>query len=125
MLDGISVGGQSTREREGSLLLCLIQSFQVFANASTKFTGAMFLLLRVVARSSTLTSASTVTISLCVASLTTGRVFATSPCGATTTVEEIILNLNMWGEEERKRLVLASSRKGQTSFTFPNGNILC
>ena len=45
------------------------------------------------------------------ASLTTGRVFATSPCGARTTIEEIILNLNVFGEKERKRKVLASSRK--------------
>ena len=45
------------------------------------------------------------------ASLTTGKAFATSPCGARTTIEEIILNLNVWGEEERKRTVLASSRK--------------
>ena len=51
------------------------------------------------------------TISLCVASLTTQRVFATSVCGARTTNEEIILNLSMLGEEERKRIVLASSRK--------------
>ena len=43
--------------------------------------------------------------------LTTVRVFATSPCGARTTIEEIILNLNVWGEEDRKRTVMASSRK--------------
>ena len=39
------------------------------------------------------------------------QVFATSPCGASTTIEKIILNLNVWGEEERKRTVLASFRK--------------
>ena len=39
------------------------------------------------------------------------RVFATSPCGARTTIEDIILNLNVWGEEERKRTVLASFKK--------------
>ena len=44
-------------------------------------------------------------------SLTTGRAFATSPCRARTTIEEIILNLNMRREEEKKRTVLASSRK--------------
>ena len=52
--------------------------------ASTKFgsTVAMCLPARVVARSSTPTTASTDTISLYVASLTTGRVLATSPSGA-------------------------------------------
>ena len=81
--------------------------------ASTKFgsTVAMCLPARVVARSSTPTTASTDTISLCVASLTTGRVFATSQCGARTTIDEIILNLKVWGDEERKRMVLATSRK--------------
>ena len=53
------------------------------------------------------TTASTDTTRLCVASLTTGIVFATSPCGARTTIEEIILNLNCGG----RRMVLASSRK--------------
>ena len=37
--------------------------------------------------------------------------FCTSPCGARTTIEDIILNLKVWGEEERKRAVMASSRK--------------
>jgi hypothetical protein len=37
--------------------------------------------------------------------------FATSPSGAKTTIQKIILNLNMCGEEEKKRAVLASSRK--------------
>jgi hypothetical protein len=80
--------------------------------ASTEFgsTVAMCLPARVVARSSTPTTASTDTISWCVASLTTGRVVATSPCGARATIEEIILYLNMWGEEEEKRIILASSR---------------
>ena len=81
--------------------------------ASTKFgsTVAMCLPARVVARSSTPTTASTDTISLCVASLTTGRVFATSPCGARTTIDEINLNLNVRADKERKRTALASSRK--------------
>ena len=75
--------------------------------ASTKFgcTVAMCLPALVVARSSTPTTASTDTISLYVASLTTRR------CGARNTIEEIILNLNVWGEEERKRMVLVSARK--------------
>ena len=37
--------------------------------------------------------------------------FATSLRGARTTIEEIILNLNMRGEEEKKRTVLPISRK--------------
>ena len=37
--------------------------------------------------------------------------FATSPCRARTTLEEILLNLKVRGEEERKRTVLASLRK--------------
>ena len=80
---------------------------------STRFgsTVAMCLSARVVARSSRPTTASTDTRSLCVASLTTGRALSTSLCGARTTIEEIILYLNMRGEEERKRTVLASSRK--------------
>ena len=60
----------------------------------------MCLPARVVARSSTPRTASTDTISLCVASLTTGRFFGTSPYGAGTTIKE-----------ERKRIVLASFRK--------------
>ena len=115
------MGGQSTRERERererervhpcnvcdkatSLCKCL---------ASTTFdsTVSMCFPAKVVEKSSTLTTSSTDTINLCWANLTTGRVFATSPCGARTTIEEIILNLNVWGQEERKRTVLASSRK--------------
>ena len=69
--------------------------------ASTKFGSmvAMWLPARVVARSLTQTTASTKTMSLCVESLTAGRVFATSLCGARTTIEEIIFKLNVWGEE--------------------------
>ena len=37
--------------------------------------------------------------------------FSTSPCGERTNIEEIILNLNMCGKEERKRTILASFRK--------------
>ena len=65
---------------------------------------------RVVERNSIPTTASTEKISLCVASLTIGA-FATSPCRARTTMKEIILNLKVGGEEERKRTVLASFRK--------------
>ena len=125
-----SVWGDTAQERESgftpiisltklsSLCKCL---------ASTKFgsTVKMCLPARVVARSSTLTTSSTDTIGLCVASLTTGRVFPTSSSEARTTIEEIILNLNVWGEEEKKRTVLASSRKRQTSSTLSNGNLLC
>ena len=76
-LNGISVGGCKAQERErvhpvmsvtklSSLYKCL---------ASTIFdsTVAMCLRARVVARSSTPTTASTDTISLCGASLTTGQ----------------------------------------------------
>ena len=106
LLDGISVGRQSTRERESGFTLCLCKCL-----ASTKFGSsvAMCLPARVVAR--TPTTATTDTISLCVASLTTGRVFATSQCEARNTIEEIILNLDVWGEEEKKKTVLVSSRK--------------
>jgi hypothetical protein len=68
----------------------------------------MCLPARVVARSSTPITASTDTISLCVASLTTRRVFATSLCGARTTIEEIVLNLKVWREEERKSIYMHS-----------------
>ena len=73
--------------------------------ASTKFGSRVAVCLpeKVVAKMSTLTTASTDTISLHVTSLTAGRVFAISPCGARTTTEDIILNVNMWREEERKR----------------------
>ena len=93
---------------------CVIQTKpNLHVQSSTKFgsTVAVCLPARVLARSSTPTTASTDTISLCVTSLTTGRVLAISPCWARTTIEEIILNLNVWGEEERKRTALASSRK--------------
>ena len=41
----------------------------------------------------------------------TERALVTAPCGARTTIDEIILNLNMRGEEERKGTVLARSTK--------------
>ena len=40
-----------------------------------------------------------------------GKHMATFPYGARTTIEDIIHNLNVWGVEERKRTVLAGSRK--------------
>jgi hypothetical protein len=46
-----------------------------------------------------------------VESLATGRVFAISPSGAKTKIKKIILNLNVWGEKDKKRAALASSRK--------------
>ena len=75
---------------------------------STKFGSilSMCLFARVVARSSTIPTASTDKRSLCVASLTTGRAFATYPCGATTTIEEIILNLNVSGEVCRSKHII-------------------
>ena len=80
---------------------------------STRFcsTVAMCLAARVVAISLRPTTASKDSRSYCVASLGTGRAFETSPCGARTTIKEIVLNLNLMGKEEGKRTVLASSRK--------------
>ena len=49
----------------------------------------------VVEISLTPTTASADTRSLCMTSLTTERVFATSPCGERTIIEDIILNQNM------------------------------
>ena len=79
---------------------------------STKFcsTVAMCLSARVVAKSSRSTKASTDTRSLSAASLAIGRAFSSS-CGARTIIKEIILNLNMRGEEERKRTDLVNFRK--------------
>ena len=48
---------------------------------------------------------------MCVASLATRRAFATFTCAARTIFKEIILNLNLMEKEERKRTVLASSKK--------------
>ena len=103
LLDGWMAGGQSTRDR-GFTPEMSVTKLSSLCNclSSTKFgsTVAMCLPARVVARSLTPTTASTETKSLCVASLTTGRVFVTSPCGARTTIEEIIVKLNVWGEED-------------------------
>ena len=115
LLDGISVGGTKHKRDKGFTSVMSVTKLSSFCKclASTKFgsTVAMCLPSRVVARSSTPITASTDTIILCVASLTTGRFVGTSSYGARTTIEEIILNLNVWGEEERKRIVLTSSRK--------------
>ena len=80
---------------------------------SAKFGSivAMCFTAMVVARSSTPTTLSTDTWSLCVASHTIGIVFASLWCGTWITIEKIILNMNVRGEEERKRTDLASSRK--------------
>ena len=115
LLDGISVGGTKHKRKKGFTSVMSVAKLSSLCKclASTKFGSkvAMCLPARVVAGSSTPTTVSTDTISLCLANLNTGRVFATPPCGARTTIKEIILNLNVLGEEERKRLVLASSRK--------------
>ena len=109
-LDGFCVGGTQHKRERGCTLVMSVKKLSSLCKclASTKFgsTLAMCLPARVVARSSTPTTASTDTISLCVASLTKGRVFATSLCGARTTIEEIVLNLKAWREEERKSMVL-------------------
>ena len=57
-------------------------------------------------------------ISLCVESLTTGKAFATSLCWARTTIEEIILNLNVRGAGWKK-MFLASSRKWADTLYHP------
>ena len=59
------------------------------------------------------------------ASTATERAFATSPCGARTTIKEIILNLNVMGEEGRKKMVLASSRKREDILYTPHFDIYC
>ena len=107
-----SLWGDKAQERE-RVHPCNVCDKACQCLASTIFgsTVAMCLSARVVERSSTPRTASTETISLCLASLTTEKVFATSPCMARTTIEKIIPYLNVWGEEERKRTVLASSRK--------------
>ena len=106
LLDGISVGGQITREREREREReghpCNVCDKAVkFCKclASTKYcsTMAMCLPAMVLARSSTPPTASTDTISLCMASLTTGRVFATSPCGGDHPQSEHVVG---GGEEE-------------------------
>ena len=76
---------------------------------STNFGSivAMCLSATVVTRSSRPTTPSTDTRSLCVASLTTGRAFATSPCVARTTIDEIV-------QEE-----------GRHPLPSQSGNILC
>jgi hypothetical protein len=48
---------------------------------------------------------------MCVANRNTGRIFGTSPYGARTTIEEIILNLNVWGGGGEEEDCSGSSRK--------------
>ena len=113
-LDGISaVLGDKAQERERihPCNVCDKAFMSMQMLSQQKCCSKVYLPARVVARISTPTSASTDTISLCVASLTTGRDFSTSPSGARTTIQKIILNLNVLGEEENKREALASSRK--------------
>ena len=112
LLDGISVGGQIATEGEVHPCNVCDESFSSLQIPSQlKFDSTVVLCLHAsfVAKSSTPTTASTNTICLAVASLTTKRFFTTSPCGARTTVEEIIFNLNVFGgggEEEEGSLQL-------------------
>ena len=76
----------------------------------------------VVARSSRPTKASTDTRSMWVVSFVTGKALITSPCGARTTIKDIILNLNKMGEGEREWFWPAPGR-GQTSSTTSIGNL--
>ena len=101
-VDGISVGGQSTRDR-GFTPVMSVAMLSSLCNclASTNFgsTVAMCLPARDVAKSLTPTTASTETISLCVARLTAGTVFfPLLHVGAKTTIEEIIVKLNVLGQ---------------------------
>ena len=130
LLDGISVRGQSTRERERvhSCNVCdnAVKSLQMPSQHRFGSTVASCLPARVMARSSTPTTPSTDTISLCVASLTTERVFVTSPCGARATIEEFILNPQTCGGRRRGRgRFLPAPGRGQTSSALSNGNLLC
>ena len=101
-----SVLGDKDRERN---YLC--NACDSLTRTNLGSTVAMCLSARVVARSSNKTTSSTDTRSLCVTSLTTGRAFATSPYRVRTNIDDIILNLNLREEEERKRTVLTSYRK--------------
>ena len=87
LLDGISVGGQNTRHRGFTPVMSVTKLSNLCkCLASTKFgsTVAMCLTARVVTRSLTTTTVSTEAISLCLASLTTGRVFC---------------HFSMWGKD--------------------------
>ena len=95
---------------------------------STNFgsTVAMCLSAKVVARSSRPTTSSTDKRSLCLASLTTGKAFATSPCycGARTTIDEIILNSTLGGRRRGKGPFWPAPGRRQISFTISIG-IIC
>ena len=124
LLNGISVGETKHKRERGFIHVMSVTRLSILCQrlTSIKFGStarSCVCLQRVVARSSTQTTASTETKSLCVASHTIERAFATSPCWARTTIiiKEIILNLNMSGKEERKRTVLASLRK-QADFCY-------
>ena len=111
MLDGISVGEQSTRERD-RVPPCngCDQPFKSLPTLNQhkiwQHIGYVFL-----ARSSIPTTALTDTRSLCVASFTTVRAFANFLCTTITTIKKIILNLNVRGGEGDEEAVLAISRK--------------
>ena len=106
-LDGICVGYQTQDRDRWFTPVISVTRLSSFCQwlTSTEFgsTVAMCLSARVVAKS-----------------LATGRAFATSSFGAMTTIKEIILNLNVRGVEERKRTVLASSRKMADIFYHPD-----
>ena len=98
-----SVWGDKAHKRERGFALVI--SVTMFSSLSKRLTSTqlgstvtMCLFARVVTRSSRPTTASTDTRHFLVASLTTGRAFAPSPCGAR--------------REKRKRKILSSSRKG-------------
>ena len=124
-----SVWGDKAHEREGVHPVMFVTKLSSLCKclASKKFgsTVVMSLPARVVARSSTPSTASTDSISLCVTSLTTRRVFATSQCWARTTIEEIILNLNVWGSRRGRGRFWPAPGRGPTSSTLSNGNLLC
>ena len=90
-----SVWGDKAQERERVHPVMSVTKLSNICKclASTKFGStvvAVCLPARVVARSSAPTTAPTDTISLCVTSLTTGRVFAIYPCGAKTTIKTTV-----------------------------------
>ena len=90
LLDGISVGGQSTRERK-CVHPCNV-CFKVFKSVLTPNKLKLWQQGRhVFACKGCGKKFKTITKSFCVASLTTIRAFETSPCGARTTIDEVIL----------------------------------
>ena len=132
LLDGISVGGQRTRERKrefspvrsvtklSSLCKCL-------ASTELVSTVAMRLPARAVARSSTPTTASTDTIRLCVASLTIGRVFFLPLLHVAQGIP-LPRSSSIWmceGRRSRRGQFWPAPGRGQTYSTLSNGSLLC